>query len=502
MSLTNSTLRGGAWQLIAVVAEAVMQLLVLAILARFVLPEEFGLIAIAGIATSFAHMFSEIGLGPALVQRKVISSLHIRVTFTTTILLGALVYVCIFVLAGPVAIFFNEPEVANILRVIGLALPISSLGLAAQALLARNLEFKKLFWAHLGSYSFGYAPVGIIMAITGYGAWAIVFALLTQNFLRSIALYWLSPHSLRPNFSACEFRELLTFGGGHTLSKLFNFGALKGDYFVVGRFLGAEALGLYERIFRIMQLPGHYLAQVIFKVLFPAMSRIQNQPAKLAKVYFAGIGIVNAILLPASALLIILAPELVLILLGPNWVEAVLPLQVLFASISLRSAVGLSDSLSRAVGAVYRSAARRAVYASAVILGSWIGHFKGIVGVAIGINIAVLIHYAMMAHLSLSIIDNGWGGFFKEHLPGLRLSAITLAISLPLITFLRLISDSPVFVFGASILMVGSSIAAIVTVFPQLLGSSSLWVIDQVLRELPWKSSKISRFLVIRFSQR
>jgi PST family polysaccharide transporter len=502
VTLAGRTLSGGIWQFVSVVSQAVMQLLVLAVLARFVLPEEFGLIAISGIAISFIHVFSQMGLGPALVQRREISAFHIRVAFTSTILLGALVFGLILVVAEPVAVFFRQPEVTDLLRVISLSVPITSFGLAAEALLERKLEFKKLFLARFGSYALGYAPVGVAMAVLGYGAWALVSAMLAQSLLRSTALFLLNPHPLRPSFSAGELRELFTFGSGHTLAKFFNFGALKGDYFVVGRTLGADALGLYERIFRVMQLPGEYLGHVIFKVLFPAMARIQNQPARLAKVYFAGIGLVNIVLMPSSVFFCILAPELVLILLGPSWVEATLPLQILFTAIFLRSSVGLSDSLSRAVGAVYKSAARRAIYACAVVLGSWIGHFWGLVGVAFGVNVAILIHYTIMAQLSLSCIEGSWLVFFREHLPGLRLGAITLVITLPLVSLLRLVSDSPFLIFGAAALVVGSVLSATIMTLPQLLGSSSRWIIERILKESPFKTSRFSRFLMIRLSQR
>lgn len=499
-TLTDKTLRGGAWQFLSVFVQAFLQLLVISVLARYVLPQDFGLIALAGIATGFAHLLSDLGLGPALVQMKEINNYHIRVSFSFGVLLSLFVYSILWLVAEPMAKFFHQTEVRSIIRIISLSIPIGSFGLTAHSLLERNLRFKELFLVSFGSYLFGYVPVGIILAVLDYGAWALVAALLAQTVLACILLFFVCPHSVLPSLAWRELVELLTYGGGHTLSKIFNFGAQKGDYFVVGRFLGAEILGMYERAFRIMQLPGQYIGQVIFKVLFPAMARIQDQPLRLAKVYLSGLGIVNAILFPSSVILIILSPELLLILLGPNWVDATLPLQILLGGIAFRSTVGLSDSLSRAVGAVYQSAIRRALYAFSVVLGSWIGHFWGLVGVAIGVNIAMMIHYLLMAGLSLKFIKDSWKKFVFCHVPGFFVGLMVFILAAPITILLRSASVPSVIVFSLVILIVGFSVMCIVIKFPDILGPSNLWVVELILGESPLRHSRLSKFILFKLS--
>jgi len=499
-TLTDKTLRGGAWQFLSVLVQAFLQLVVISVLARYVLPQDFGLIALAGIATGFAHLLSDLGLGPALVQMKEVNNNHIRVSFSFGILLGLFVYLILWFVADPMSKFFHQTEVRSIIRIISLSIPIGSFGLTAHSLLERNLRFKELFLVSFGSYLFGYVPVGIIMAVFDYGAWSLVAALLTQTVLACILLLRICPHSFIPSLAWRELLELLTYGGGHTLSKIFNFGAQKGDYFVVGRFLGAEVLGMYERAFRIMQLPGQYIGQVIFKVLFPAMARIQHQPLRLAKVYLSGLGIVNAILFPSSVILIILSPELLLILLGPNWVDATLPLQILLGGIAFRSTVGLSDSLSRAVGAVYQSAIRRAFYACSVMLGSWLGTFWGLAGVAIGVNAAMMIHYLLMAGLSLKFIQNSWKNFFLCHVPGFFVGFMVFILAAPITIILRSFSVPAVIVFGSVVLIVGLSVMCILINYPNILGTSNLWVVELILGESPLRHSRISKYLLSKLS--
>jgi O-antigen/teichoic acid export membrane protein len=499
-TLTDKTLRGGAWQFLSVLIQAFLQLVVISVLARYVLPEHFGIIALAGIATGFAHLLSDLGLGSALVQMKEINNTHIRVSFSFGILLALFVYLILWLIADPMSRFFHQTDVRSIIRIISLSIPIGSIGLTAHSLLERNLRFKELFLVSFMSYLFGYVPVGICLAVLDYGAWSLVAALLAQTVISCILLFKICPHSIVPSLASRELIQLLTYGGGHTLSKIFNFGAQKGDYFVVGRFLGAEVLGMYERAFRIMQLPGQYIGQVIFKVLFPAMARIQNQPLRLAKVYLSGLGIVNAILFPSSVILIVLSPELLLILLGPNWVDVTLPLQILLGGIAFRSTVGLSDSLSRAVGAVYQSAIRRAFYAFLVVGGSWIGHFWGLTGVAIGVNAAMMTHYLLMGSLSLKFIKKSWTKFFLCHVPGIFVGLMVLVLSAPLAIILRIAKVPSLFIFSSVIFVVGLSVICVLIKFPIILGADNIWVLELILGESPLRHSRLSKYLLFKLS--
>ena len=142
-----------------------------------------------------------------------------------------------------------------------------------------------------------------------------------------------------------------------------------------------------------MQLPGQQIGNILDKASFPALSRVQDNNQKLIKAYLTGIGISTTFLIPLSILMIILAPEIILILLGKNWEMAVNPLRILLITLFLRTSVKVTDSLVRAKRAVYSSAKIKAIYAFAVLSGCVIGQNFGINGVAVAVNASVIINY-------------------------------------------------------------------------------------------------------------
>lgn len=485
MSLTRKTLVAGGWKLLAVASKAVAQLVVLGVLARFVLPEAFGVVAIAMVVVAFGTMFSQIGLGPALIQRAEITSTHIRVGFTSSIILAVGISALTWFLAPLGGVFFREPTVVPVLRALGLSFVLLSFGLVAKSLLERELEFRRILYAELGSYLVGHAAVGITLAVMGYGVWALVGATLAQNLLQSLLFLSLRPHDMRPSLAGRELRDLVSFGGGLALSRLFHLLGNYGDNLVVGRMLGAQALGLYGRAFQIMNVPVTHLGNVIDSVMFPAMARIQSERARLGDVFIRSLGIVNLLLVPVGILGILLAPEIVAIILGPNWESAIVPLQWLMLAASFKGSVRMCDSLARATGAVYRSAVRKAVYAVAIIGGTWAGHFFGLNGVAMGVTAAVFVVYLLMLHLGLSLVGRSWIDVSRALVPGLAWAAMICAIAAPTAIALRGLEWPALAVAAiAGGLPVGLALA-IAVAHPPTLGPAGMWLVRRLLEAMP-----------------
>jgi PST family polysaccharide transporter len=493
MSLTQKTIKAGSWHFMSLATKAILQLLVIAILARHVLPEEFGYIALANIVLVFVEMFAEAGLGPAIVQKKELREEHIRIAFTLSVTLGMLFVFVLWIGAPWIATFFKAKPLLSVIRWLGFSVLITKLGMVARSLIERDMRFDKLMRIDIGSYIFGYALVGIILALLGYGVWAIVAGKLVQCSLQSIFLFISRPHSIKVVFSTNEYKELLTFGGGLTLSRIFDNAAGQGDYFIVGRFLQSKLLGFYERASFIMMVPGQYLGLLLDKVLFPAMSKIQDQSKRLENAYLRGISVVNIILVPMSILMIVVAPELILILLGPNWTKAIVPLQILLVTISFRIYVNISDTLVRAKGAVYASAARKAVFAFFIIFGSWIGKHWGLAGVAVAVNVAVIINYILMTQLSIRVVNGKWRDYLKVLKNGFIIGGILLVVSFTLVKVLRLYTDSALLILFTTGICGGSILIIIFLLFPRILGCSGFWLLYQLIEALPWKHPLLYR---------
>ena len=278
---------------------------------------------------------------------------------------------------------------------------------------------------------------GPLLAWHGYGVWALIGALLTQNFVRMVLLLAGQPHLKRPLLELRAIGDLLHFGGGFTLARIGNYLASQADRLIVGRWLGAPTLGLYSLACQFVTAPAFLVGQVLDRVLFATMARVQFEPARLTRAYRSGISVCALLVLPSSLVTILVAPEIVLVLLGTKWAGVVEPLQVLAFAMLFRTGYKISDSIARATGAVYARAWRQWLYAGAIALGAFIGRLWGLEGVAAGVVAALALNYFMMAHLSLRLTGMSWSAFAAAHLPAFALAAVIGSSEWLLVTYLR-----------------------------------------------------------------
>ena len=426
-----------AWRFVSESLKFVLQLTVMVILARLVRVEQFGLLALAMVVTNLVIRISEIGIYYAVVQRKDLTDTHIRVAFTLSTLFGLFFMAVVYMTAPLAGALLQNDEVTPILRLMSMIFLFMNLGSTAMGLLQKKLDYRKLLIADLCSYGIGYALVSVALALLGYGVWALAWASVIQFLLRSALLLWLSPHPKRPSLALVEARQLLTFGVGSSLSTLANYAAINGDYFVVGRWLGATALGLYSRAYQLMTLPMMQFTSVIASVLFPVYSMIQDEDARLRRAYLNSVSLSALVVTPTLAALGVAAPEIMTVIFGAEWAGAAAPLAILCAGGSLNAAYTLGDSLARAKGAVYAKFRRHAIYAVCVFVGSYIGARWGIVGVAVGVVIATVVMYLLMAQLTNRLVGASWKQYFLCQLPGAILAASVVAVALPITILLR-----------------------------------------------------------------
>jgi O-antigen/teichoic acid export membrane protein len=267
--------------------------------------------------------------------------------------------------------------------------------------------------------------------------WALAWGWVSESLLRAALLYAYTRHPVRPSLAAAEVRQLCYFGGGMTLGRVANYIAVTGDNFVVGRQLGAVALGLYSRAYQLMTLPMSEFSEVLNTVLFPAYSQIQNEPDRLRRTSLACISLTGMVVFPLLALLGVTAPELIIGLLGPGWAGAVLPLQILCAGGLFRAIYNLADGLAHAKGAVYDQSWRHGVYAVCVCLAAFVGCRWGLAAVAAGVVGALAIMYLLMAQLTIRLLNARWSEFLRAQLPGLLVGLAVLAMALAQTTALR-----------------------------------------------------------------
>jgi PST family polysaccharide transporter len=461
------------------VANGVLQLLILAALARLLSPSHFGVVSAALIVINLSGIVSNLGLGPALVQRPEIEPRHIETAFTSSVLLGLLLGALVWWGAPAAGAFFHIADVTPVLRALAWVFALQGFGVAAESLLRRELRFRWLANLDVVTYGVGYGAVGITLAALGWGVWALVAGQMAQTLLKTVALVAKRPPRLHGLVERRAFSELLYFGGGFTLAKVANHLALWGDNLVVGRFLGPAALGLYGRAYQLMAAPASAFGTVLDSVLFPAMARVQSDPARLTAAYRRGVALIALAILPVSAALVILAPEAVHVLLGRAWTPVVAPFQVLAIGMLFRTSYKMSDSLARATGAVYRRAWRQGLYAALVIGGAWIGQHWSITGVALGVLAAVTINFLLMAQLSLSVSGLTWSSLWQTHVPGVLVTGVAAPLVWLAATLSRHWGLPPVAVVGVGAGVLIGGVLLLVRLAPRIfLGPDGVWMLD------------------------
>ena len=484
--LTRATIGGLFWTFLSSGAQALLQLLVLVLLARLLPPASFGIVQAALLVVGFSLIFSQLGVGPAVVQRPGLETVHITTGFTLSWLFGAGMTILTFLLAPLLAHFFHMPELNAVVKVMSVVFLIQGASVVAESLVQRDLRFRLMAIIEIAAFAFGFGVVGVAMALLGFGLWALVGANIVQAAVKAVLLLALQPHSKRFTLDRRATRELLYFGGGYTAARLGNYVAGMGDSLVVGRFLGADALGLYGRAYQLMSAPAVLLGTAVDRALFPAMAKVQHDPERLVLAYRRGVASLALVMLPVSIPLYVFAREVTLTLLGPSWMGAVLPLQIFALGLLFRTSYKMSDSIARATGAVYRRAWRQGVYGVMCTLGAFCGLPWGISGAALGVTAAIAINFILMAHLSLILSEMTWTAFWEAHVPAVKLAVVFGAESGLLAFGLRAWGLPPAAILAVSALVLSATVLILIRSTPQwVLGRDGQWILKQLGSFLP-----------------
>lgn len=468
-SLIQSTFSGLRSQYTAALITGLGQLVVTAVLARLLSPRDYGLVGLAMVYVGLASLLAQFGLGVAIVRLPELTPRYLRAAFTISVLLGVVCTTVVWLTAPLVSAAFDTAELTPYLRALSLLFVLGTPSLVAEALSERNLAWRRLMWVEVVSFVFGNAIPAIVLAVLGYRAWALVVSQLGHRLVRSALLLRAQPHPKGFRLGP-EVRELLRFGSGYTLARGFNYIAFQGDNLVVGRVLGIVPLGFYSRAFKLMLLPVQYFALIITKVLFPVMARLQGEPEKLRTAYYTGSAVIALVSGPLGALMVVIAPEIVEVVLGPKWAPAVLPFQILTAGILMRNAYQMAYCLDGALGMMRERTVRDGMYAFGVVLGSLVGSHFGLSGAAAGVLLAIVGNYVLGAAMSLRMVRGSWPEYFRSQAPGLALGILMALVSVPARLALRSLGAAPLVVLLLTTLVSTSILAAVALLQPAVLG--------------------------------
>ena len=424
-------------------------LLFTAILARLLLPADYGVVAAAMVFIAFCNLLREVGIGATIIQLPTLTADDQRTGTTLVMIVSALIFAMAQLLAPAFAAFMDLLAAEPVLRALSLIIVIQGFASVSEGLLLRALKVRKVMTVELISKFLAYATVGIGMAATGFGYWALVGAMLCDAVLRSIVLVALARPSLKPQLNFTAARRLLTVGGGFTLSRVINFIALRADVVVIGRYLDSASLGLYSRAYKLMSLPTDLYNKVADRVVFPAYASVQGEPERLCSAYLQGVSLTALLGVPMAPILYLLAPEIVDVLLGPGWIGAVPIFSVLGLSIYFRLGARVSGALLRATGSVGQLVFNQTFYAVLTIGGSLVAVRFGIVAVGAAIALAVGLWFCLITVQACRRVNVPIRTFLAAHVRGLILAVGTTALVCSVILPLRSLGFSSIIILLA-----------------------------------------------------
>lgn len=419
-----------------------VRIVVLAVLGRALTPADFGVVAAAVSVNVVFFALRDIGIGRALIQRQQLDDGHLTTTFAVSTYLGLALAALLIGAAPLIGRLFHMPASVDVVRALASLFVLRGIGSPSRMVCERQMKFRAVAIIDAGTFTIG-SIAAMVTALAGAGPWALVIGYVVEEGLATTLYLYVSPPRLSLRVDPARLRELMGFGTGQTISQITGVLATYGDNVVVGHTLGASALGYYARAYDLVKLPSFVFEAVVANVLFPALSRIQDERERLATV-FRRIQFANAIvLLPASAALIVAAPEVIRILVGDGWGSSVLPLRILAVTMLLRTSQKLSATITQAAGRANAVAFAYTVYMVAVIAGAAITSRWGIPGVAVSTAAAIVLVYSHSTYYAMQICGLPIGELLRAHAPGLVLASVVAAVAVPVAHALRAAGAAP-----------------------------------------------------------
>jgi O-antigen/teichoic acid export membrane protein len=313
---------GLGWSAIATGLNAVAQFAFLAVLARLLDAEAFGLMAMAIITLRFASFFAQLGFAQALIQKPELRAVDTSAALVMAIALGICLYAAVLLVAPWFTAYFRAPDLPSVLAGFGWSLLFATLAGLPNALLRRQGRFKAAAGIETAGFLFGYGAVGIAAAAAGWGVWSLVAATLAQQLLTAALGFAVARPALAWPVPRDAFAHLWHFGSRYSAIGFLEFLWANVETLVIGRFFPKAELGIFNRAITLTNLPVEQGVSAVNKVMFPALATLSPEPRRLGDAFcmlLLAVGVVSA----ALACGIAAAPgDAVALLLGPRWSAA------------------------------------------------------------------------------------------------------------------------------------------------------------------------------------
>ena len=427
MSLAQKTITGIIWNFAEQLGRRGIAVIITLLLARFLAPADFGLIAMMAVFLAVAQSLMDSGLKQALIRQQGASQIDFNTAFYANLTLGLISYILLFLSAPLIAQFFNEPRLIILVRVAGLNIPIHAFQVVQSAILSRNLNFKTQLQASI--------PAGIIsgliaigLAYTGFGVWALIAQMLLSSLITTALLWKLQSWRPSLSFSCKSLGSMYNFGYKLFLSGLLDT-IFKNIYVVViAKLFTASIAGFYFFAEKIKEIVISQLVGSIQTVTYPALATMQSDDKRLKAGYRKVIQVTTFILFPSMLLLAALAEPFFNLLLPEQWFTAALYLQLMCIAGVMYPLHSINLNVLKVKGRsdlfLYLEIFKKIM----IVIILSISFRFGVIGILIGQIISSVLAYIPNSYFSSRLINYPVREQMADFIPGLSLSAVVALI--------------------------------------------------------------------------
>ncbi|TNE57480.1 MAG: lipopolysaccharide biosynthesis protein, partial [Bacteroidetes bacterium] len=398
-SLSERSLSAIVWVLLDKLGGSVMNFVVTVLLARLLLPEDFGLVAMVMVFFELSSVFVESGFSAALIREKEITEIDKSTTFIFNFVASLVLYTVLFFGAPAISAFFDQPALTPIVRVMGLSLIIGTFSIVQRSVLTQQINFKTQTKVRF----FAVAVSGlcaVLMALNGGGVWSLVVRFGVMYLMETVFLWLLTRWTPSLLFSKASFRRLFGFGSKILAAALLDKFFVHVYKLLIGKFFAAATLGFYTQASTFSNMVINTLFRTVQNVTYPVLAKLQDDVEKLKNGYRKILKLSSFIIIPAMVVLGVLAEPVIVTLVGEKWLPSVPMLQLLclsgltyhFSSINLNMLLVLGRSdLSLKLEVI-----KKINIALAIIIGLQFGFYGLIIGEVVTsyVNLIINAYYS------------------------------------------------------------------------------------------------------------
>jgi len=326
--IKTAAIKGGGVMIITQIAKFFLQLIATAILARLLAPSDFGIIAMVLVFTGFADLFKDLGLSHATIQKRIITPEQVTVLFFLNVSFGLFLYFLFIFIAPSIANIYADSRVELVVYFVASAFLFGGVEAQYRALVKRAMRFKLLAIIEISSILTS-SIIAIYLAFNDFGYMSLAFQPAIKAIISMVCfILFTGWHPSLPKLN-CEIGDMLHLAKNLTGFNIFNYLNRNVDNLIIGIFLGGAALGLYSKAYGLLMLPIQQINQPLTNVALPVLARLSNDTKQFRKYFLAALAIISFVIIPIQLYALIDAKNIILFILGDQWVDAIIIFKIL-----------------------------------------------------------------------------------------------------------------------------------------------------------------------------